>query len=88
MPINVRAINDVRLHSYDKPPTRLNFQVTVAWDSSWTLTDHLKKLKRISPEEPVHALLWGIDYAHKRGMKTGELAVWEALLLSVTFVFE
>ena len=52
------------------------------------LKDQLQKLKRISPEETAHALLWGIDHARNRGMTSGELQRWEPLLLSATFVFE
>ena len=88
VPINVQGIEDIKQHSFMSPPARVTFSVHVAIDATATLADTKGKLQRISPEEPVHALLWGIHAAIERNAGADEMARWEALLLSIPYVFE
>ena len=66
LPYNSKGIHDVKVHSFMSPPTgttRVTIHVVVDSpdDGKEILTTKRGSLHRISPEEPVHALLWGID---------------------------
>ncbi|CAK0828643.1 unnamed protein product [Prorocentrum cordatum] len=88
VPINETGITDIKLHSFKTPPAKLNFNVHVAFAKEMELSGSLGNLHRVSPEEPVHALLWGISDAIDRNAKPNEMRAWEELLLNVPFVFE
>ncbi len=59
-PINSKGITDIADHLYTTPPTWLNFTVVLAVDKDATDIAALAgSIKRVSPEEPVFALLRG-----------------------------
>ena len=53
-----------------------------------SVTENLGSLQRVSPEEPVHALLFSIQEAIQAGCSDAILQRWRALLLTSSMVFE
>ena len=84
---NERDIMDMKDHMFKTPPNKVHFSVHVACHAKDTvLAKVLGRLHRISPAEPVHALLCGIYDARDAGRDV--LDKWEAVLLSIPYVFE
>lgn len=90
MPINdsqVQQIVRAQL-KIDEPPARFPFTITIALDSpNMQVGDHLGALKRVSPPEPAHALLFAIAAAITGQQPDGVLQRWKSLLLTTEFEF-
>jgi hypothetical protein len=67
IPINTKGVEDMITHLYNDgktAPQHLTFEVVVAVDREWNdLKPRFGKLKRLSPEEPVFALLMAAERA-------------------------
>lgn len=90
VPINFGQIRAIQKElPYDKPPIVFPFEVTVAVenksqaahrpDSGWP---------RLSPPEPVHAMLLSMQEAIQNHVSDGCLKDWRRLCLTVPFSFE
>ena len=72
----------------DEPPSRFPFRITVALDSpTMSVGDHIGALKRVSPPEPAHALLFAVAAAITSSQQYGILQRWKTLLLTTEFEF-
>ena len=73
----------------DDPPSRFPFTITVALDDAdMEINKHIGALKRVSPPEPVHALLFASADAIISQQPLGVLQRWKALLLTAEFAFQ
>ena len=74
---------------WEDPPSTFDFALTLALDrADQSVTDNPGSLQRVSPEGPVHALLFSIQEAIQAGHGDDILKRWRALLLSSDMVFE
>lgn len=96
VPINKSQINEVRDYwlPLDNPPDVFAFDVVVAVDASEVTADapplssKFGSLQRLSPEEPVHALLFAVADAIARPVDDALLQKWLQLMLKISFTFE
>ena len=91
VPVNdaqIREIQNFHLPPLN-PPAAFPFDLTLAVDDdTFGSTGKLKGLQRLSPEEPVHALVQSIGNAIKAGASDDIMRRWLNVCLCVTIVFE
>ena len=91
VPVNAAQIKEISrfyLPPLD-PPETFPFDLTLAVDDdTFGSTGKLKGLQRLSPEEPVHALVQSIGNAIKAGATDDIMRRWLNVCLCVTIVFE
>ena len=91
MPINKAQVEQIMKAQLkiDDPPQRFPFTVTVALDNAdMDVSTHIGALKRVSPPEPVHALLFALAKAITSKQPVGILQRWKALALTTEFAFQ
>ena len=67
--VNIKGIRDIQEHVYKGcPPNKNEFTVVVAVDKQWgdVMSQHYGQLKRMSPEQPVFALILAAAAANTR----------------------
>ena len=82
MPINNAQVEQIMKAQLkiDDPPQRFPFTVTVALDSAdMNVKKHIGALKRVSPPEPVHALLFCIGSCNHQHAAAWDFAALESL---------
>ncbi len=90
VPINTGSVTELQEHLFSVPPSRFPTAVVIGvLDAGVDLCTSSKgRFRRLSPEEPLHALLFGVSKAVKRGADVDELKQWRQVMLSVQFIFE
>ena len=83
LPFNVRGITDLKEKFYKDPPTgttRCTIHIGGV-DADTKIKEQTGRLRRISPEEPVHAFLWGVaDYFSSDKLDDETTEKWIALI--------
>ena len=89
IPINSGQIREIQRFSLPalQPPSYFPFEVTVAVEDA--AEEQLRpQYQRLSPAEPIHALLFSIQAAVKSKADQSVLQAWRRVLLTVPFSFE
>ena len=83
LPFNVRGITDLKEKFYKDPPTGTT-RITIhigGVDADTKIKEQTGRLHRISPEEPVHAFLWGAaEYFSSEKLNDETTEKWIALI--------
>eukprot|EP00959_Pyramimonas_sp_CCMP1952_P475214 9504064-Pyramimonas_sp.AAC.1 len=95
LPYNTKGIDDLANHSFSSPPsgtTRLQIHVYLEGPAEveTMLTTKRGTIKRVSPEEPVHAFLWGLDkfFQIPQNRRSVEEATrWVTAIRNTDFIF-
>ncbi|CAJ1418510.1 unnamed protein product [Effrenium voratum] len=85
VPINATAVKNLQ-RSHFKGPAHFDGSVAVAVPKNLALS--FGNLRRVSPEEPEHAMLFAVRDAIRAGEAEKTLRSWRSKLLSVTIRFE
>lgn len=88
VPTRVSAIKELQMH-YFQVPTVFPGTVTVAVAPNENPLDARGSMRRISPEEPLHACLLELAEGIRQGIPDAQtLQAWKRVLLSVSFEFK
>ena len=83
LPFNTKGIMDRKQHSFKEPPsgtTRCTIHIAGV-HADTDIKDQAGRLHRISPEEPVHAFLWGAaEYFSSEKLNDETTEKWIALI--------
>ena len=91
VPINQGQVQQIKDYWFPKnePPSLCPFVVTVALESPGCIGQRPQTgFQRLSPPEPVHALLFALAEAIDSKAKVGVLRAFKSCILTSTFVFE
>ena len=88
LPYNTMEIKDLKERSFKEPPTGLTrLTVHVAVTKDMNIIEFKGKLHRISPEEPVHALLWGAaDFFKQTPLDDEMVLLWTVFAHACKYV--
>ena len=91
VPINTTQVHQIKDFWFpaNDPPSLCPFEITVALEKPGCIGQRPDTgFQRLSPPEPVHALLFAIAEAIEKKAKVGVLRALKNCLLTTTFVFE
>ncbi|CAK9001222.1 Uncharacterized protein SCF082_LOCUS6841 [Durusdinium trenchii] len=91
VPINSAQVQQIKQHWFpsNEPPSLCPFTVTVALETPACIGKRPDNgFQRLSPPEPVHALLFALAEAIETKAKVGVLRALKNCILTATFVFE
>lgn len=91
VPINSAQVQQIKQHWFpsNEPPSLCPFTITVALETPACIGKRPDNgFQRLSPPEPVHALLFALAEAIETKAKVGVLRALKNCILTATFVFE
>ncbi len=90
VPINAKGIRDLQQHAFSEAPSAWpdHFQFRIAVRTGQDIMAELGRLIFVSPEEPLHAFLWGVHSALLRSCEERERNQWVTLMRTLPAVFE
>ena len=91
VPINEAQVQQIKDYRFPKnePPSLCPFVITVALETPGCIGQRPQNgFQRLSPPEPVHALLFALAEAIESKAKVGLLRTFRNCILTATFVFE
>ena len=91
VPINEAQVQQIKDYWFPKnePPSLCPFVITVALETPGCIGQRPQNgFQRLSPPEPVHALLFALAEAIESKAKVGVLRAFRNCILTATFVFE
>ncbi|CAK9038002.1 Uncharacterized protein SCF082_LOCUS22412 [Durusdinium trenchii] len=88
VPVNVGQVKAIQKTEFSSPPSTFPFTVTVAVDKEALASKPEGGWQRLSPAEPVHALLLSIQHDIQSNVGEQRLKEWRRVCLTVSFTFE
>ncbi|CAL1174054.1 unnamed protein product [Cladocopium goreaui] len=91
VPMNEAQVQQIKDYWFPKnePPSLCPFVITVALETPGCIGQRPQNgFQRLSPPEPVHALLFALAEAIESKAKVGVLRAFRSCILTATFVFE